>query len=214
VYNVFFHPLAHIPGPLLARASGFPSFYHARRGKLHIWYWQQFQIYGDRIRVGPNLVLFRDPAAYADIFAVKANVRKSQFYMALRRNTLHPNTLHTVDVAEHAAKRKLLNLAFTEKSLRASAGFIVKHIDRWNELMLEENSDTEEWSKPVNFAAKIDELVFDIMGDLSFGKSFNTKEPGDNPLRNVPHGIASFFRMYYPVSAGSLAHALGSLINS
>lgn len=156
------------------------------------------------IRPEPNTVLFNDPRAYADIYGMKSNVRRSPFYAALQRRSDQNTTLNTIDVAEHARKRKLLNLCFTEKSLRAASGFIVRHVDRWNEIMLEENSSTTEWSAPVDFTKKVDALVFDIMGDLSFGRSFDTKEPGENPLRVVPHIIAEYMRFYYPVSPLSL----------
>lgn len=131
---------------------------------------------------------------------MKSNVRRSHFYTALKRDSSEDSALTSTDVAEHARRRKLLNLSFTEKSLRAAAGFIVKHVDRWNELMLEENSSTTEWSAPVDLSKKIDTLVFDVMGDLSLGRSFDIKEPGDNPLRVIPHTIAEYMRFYYPVS--------------
>lgn len=131
---------------------------------------------------------------------MKSNVRRNHFYTALKRDSSENTALTSVDVADHARRRKLLNLSFTEKSLRAAAGFIVKHVDRWNELMLEENSSDTEWSAPIDLSQKIDTLVFDIMGDLSLGKSFDIKEPGDNPLRVIPHTIAEYMRFYYPVS--------------
>lgn len=200
VYNVFWHPLAHVPGPFWARASGIPSWYHAYTGKRHIWLWQQFQIYGNKIRPEPNTVLFCDPDAYADIYGMKSNVRRSHFYTAFKRKANENTTLNSIDVAEHASKRKLLNLCFTEKSLRAASHFIIKHVDRWNQLLVEDKDSTTEWSTPVDFTAKVDALIFDIMGDLSFGKSFGIKEPGDNPLRAVPHYIVEYMRFYYPVS--------------
>lgn len=197
---MFFHPLSHIPGPFWARASGVPSWYHASTGKRHIWLWQQFQIYGPTIRPAPDTVLFSDPRAYADIYGMKSNVRRSHFYTALKRKSNEHNTINTIDVAEHARKRKLLSLGFTEKSLRAASEFMYRHVDRWNELILEENNSTTEWSATVDLAEKIDTLVFDIMGDLSLGKSFDIKEPGDNPLRVIPHNIADYMRFWYPVS--------------
>ncbi|KAG9227923.1 cytochrome P450 [Amylocarpus encephaloides] len=44
-----------------------------------------------------------------------------------------------------------------------------------------------------------DYLVFDIMGDLCFGKSFERKEPGENPFRHMPHTIADFMQFMYPL---------------
>ncbi|KAI0006422.1 benzoate 4-monooxygenase cytochrome P450 [Xylariaceae sp. FL0662B] len=198
IYNLFFHPLAKVPGPFLARASGLPSWYHAYLGDRHIWLWQQFQIYGSKIRPEPNTVLFCDPEAYADIYGMKSNVRRSKFYAAWKRNDRGQNTLNTVDVAEHARKRKLLNLCFTDKSVRAASNFIIKHVDRWNHLLVEKNG--VDWSDPVDFSAEVDALVFDIMGDLCFGKSFDVKEPGENPLKAVPHNIMKFMQFNYLIS--------------
>jgi hypothetical protein len=164
-----------------------------------VWLWRQFQIYGSRIRPAPNLVLFCDPEAYADIYSMKSNVRRSNFYTALRINDLDAHTLNTVDVAEHAAKRRILNVCFSEKSVRAASKFIIQHVDRWNQLMLEEPVDSEGWSAPVDLTEKLTQLVFDITGDLSFGTSFNTKEPGDNPLKEIPHSIAEAMQFVYPV---------------
>ena len=47
VYNLYFSPLAKIPGPFFAKISSWPSFYHAVKGDRHIWIWQGFQKYGE-----------------------------------------------------------------------------------------------------------------------------------------------------------------------
>lgn len=203
MYNLYFHPLAHVPGPFWARISGIPSWYHAIRGDRHIWLWQQFQIYGYKVRSAPNTVLFSGQQAYTDIYSMKSNVRRSAFYLALTRSAREENTVCTIDVAAHAVKRKHLNLCFTEKSVRAATDFTVMHVDRWHELMSVENGSTTEWSAPLDLSERIDALIFDIMGDLAFGKSFDIKEPGDNPLKVIPHGIAAYMKFYYPVSSSS-----------
>ncbi|KAI8944454.1 benzoate 4-monooxygenase cytochrome P450 [Xylaria longipes] len=197
IYNLLFHPLAHVPGPFWARASGIPSWYHAYTGKQHIWLCKQFETYGYRVRPEPNTVLFCDPEAHTEIYGMKSNVRRSQFYLALN-NENKKTTLDTIDVVQHAWKRKILNLCFTEKSLSAACRFIVDHVDRWNQLMLDETNGND-WCAPVDISGKIDELTFDIMGDLCFGRSFNVKEPGENPLREVPHCITDYLRFYYPL---------------
>ncbi|KAI1493642.1 benzoate 4-monooxygenase cytochrome P450 [Biscogniauxia mediterranea] len=197
VYNLFFHPLSHIPGPLWARVSGIPSWYHAYHGDRHVWLWQLFQTYGDRIRPEPDTVLFCDPEAYADIYSVKSNVRRSRFYEALKRNKHESTTLTTIDVAEHARRRRRLNLCFTEKSIRAASEFIVKHVDRWIDIIVDEIDGTTGWSASMDFSDRVDGLIFDIMADLSFGKSFDIKEPGDSYLKATPHNIAEYMKFYY-----------------
>lgn len=198
LYNVFLHPLSQVPGPFWARATGIPSWLGAFSGKRHIWLWQQFQLYGDVFRPEPNTVLFRDPQAYAEIYGNKSNVRRSPFYEAFRRTEREVNTLITTDVAEHAKKRKYLNICFTEKLVRSASLFVIKHVDRWHEILNDEIG-SEEWSASMDFSHRIDAVIFDIMGDLSFGSSFDIKEPGDNPLKEVPDCISEYMRFYYPV---------------
>ncbi|CAG8982085.1 hypothetical protein HYALB_00014013 [Hymenoscyphus albidus] len=158
-----------------------------------------FQIYGKRIRVAPNLVLFCDPDAHAAIYGMKSNVRRSTFYVGLTKNIREKTTLNTIDPSEHARRRKVLNTCFTDNSVTAVSSLIGQQIDRLHEILLDEHDSTTEWFVSVDFGEKIDHLAFDIMGDLSFGRSFNLKEPGDNSLRTVPHNIIQYLKFYYPM---------------
>lgn len=103
-----------------------------------------------------------------------------------------------MDKAIHARKRRVLNSAFSEKAIRSAETFVVQHVDRWNELLIKGN-DGKKWTKPQNMSNLADYLVFDIMGDLAFGKSFEVKEPGENPFRHMPHTIAESIQAMYPV---------------
>lgn len=120
--------------------------------------------------------------------------------MGLTKNIREKTTVNTIDPAEHAKRRKMLNTCFTDNSVNAVSAFISQHIDRWHQIMLDRHDSTTEWSASVDLGEEVDHLVFDIMGDLCFGRSFNIKEPGDNPLREVPHNIAQYLKFYYPVS--------------
>ncbi|KAI4909407.1 hypothetical protein J4E90_008104 [Alternaria incomplexa] len=200
IYNLWFHPLAKQPGPLFARISGIPSFYHACKGDRHIWSWRQFQIYGDKFRATPNLLLFQTPEAYNAMFGHKANVKKSPFYEVWRRNKHDLNTLGCTDVDVHARRRKALSLAFTEQSVKATVPFVARHVDRWNELLPGETFGGEGWSGPQNLTKWADYLLFDMFGDICFGSSNNTKEPGSNDLKSIPHNITRYLRFYNPLA--------------
>lgn len=107
----------------------------------------------------------------------------------------------TSDVEVHARRRRLLNLAFTDHSVKAAGSFIAKHTDRWNELLLdsEENRD-DGWSAPRDISTWAKYLVFDILMDLCFGAAMHTKEPGDNPFKKIPQTFDDFVTYNYPVS--------------
>jgi hypothetical protein len=117
------------------------------------------------------------------------------------------HVLGTTDVALHARKRRLLNLAFTDQLVKASGLFMARHIDRWHELLLggeeeatDHERDTEGWSPTRDITPWSSWLTFDILGDLAFGAEFETKEPGENRLKMIPHAFDTYVKFNYPVS--------------
>ncbi|OBT55407.1 hypothetical protein VE04_04708 [Pseudogymnoascus sp. 24MN13] len=199
IYNLYFSPLARYPGPFLAKISAWPNFYYATTGYRHIWIWQCHEIYGEAFRFKPDGVLFNSPTAYRAIYQTKANTKKGKFYEIWSRNPQYINTLTKVDKIAHARKRRVLNSAFSEKAIRSAEAFVVKHVDRWTELIINEK-DGKEWTAPKNMSDLSDYLVFDIMGDLCFGTSFNLKEAEENQFKHMPHTIADYMRFMYPIT--------------
>ncbi|MCJ1246970.1 hypothetical protein MMC30_004181 [Trapelia coarctata] len=45
-----------------------------------------------------------------------------------------------------------------------------------------------------------DSLLLDILGELCFGRSFGLKEPGENPLKAIPHAVTSYASFMYPIT--------------
>lgn len=224
-YNLVFSPLANVPGPLFAKVSGLLSYYHALKGDHHLWIWQCHQIYGTRlptwqamlpritctskrpvdmiqgqkVRLTPDIVSFQSAQALRDILGFKSNVSRSKDYEIYQKDEMDVSTITTSDLALHHKKRRVLNLIFTEKSIRAAGVFIQKHVDRWNELLTDEEG--KNWSQPKNISEWNDYLVFDILCDLCFGKSLDIKEPGENGFRDIPKTIHSYMKFIYPVSS-------------
>ncbi|KAF7925501.1 uncharacterized protein EAE98_006726 [Botrytis deweyae] len=204
IYNAYFHPLADVPGPFWCKVSSWPSYLHARTGSRHIWIWQNHQIYGDRFRYKPNGVLIASPKGYRDIYNAKANVKKAKWYAVWQRRHDELSTLSAIDPHKHMLLRRPLNNAFSEKSLRSSEPYIIKHIDKWIELLLdgEKTKGMTEWATPKNLGGEwADYLIFDILCDLCFGKSFETIEP-ESPVRQIPHIIGEYLHLM-----NTIAHA-------
>ncbi|PVH99980.1 benzoate 4-monooxygenase cytochrome P450 [Periconia macrospinosa] len=200
LYNLYFHPLAKIPGPFFARVSSLPSFYHACRGHRHIWLSQNFQLYGAKFRATPNTVLFNSTEAYSAIYDSKGNFERSNAYHIFSRNVEDYNTLTTTDVHSHAKKRRYLKAVFTDRSMKAAASFIIRHVDRWIDL----RSSSSEWSQPQDMSAHIGYLVFDTMNDLFYGNDLKTKECGPNQYRGIPDLIERYLAFQYPITKSPL----------
>jgi hypothetical protein len=155
---------------------------------------------GDKIRIQPNEVVFLAQQAYRDIYGFKANVRRSKSYEAWNTAT-EPNTALTIDPAAHARKRKILNQAFTEKSVKSAVSFVIQHTERWIDLLVADKDLVAEggWSKTRNMTDWNNWLVFDILGDMCFGKSFEIKEPEPNHIRVIPNLVSDHVQFFYPV---------------
>jgi cytochrome P450 len=173
--------------------------------------WQCHQKYGERItlrwnlpdkcvgnvcRVQPNEIVFNTPSAYRSIYGPKSNVRKADIYTIWRRGTIS-STLSEIDKSAHAQKKKLLTATFTDKAIRSAETFICHHVDWFCTLLLADVGTT----KLKNMSHLSDYLVFDIMCDLSFGKSFELKEPKPSPLKNITQSFDKYVAFMSNVSA-------------
>ncbi|RKK32967.1 hypothetical protein BFJ69_g18744, partial [Fusarium oxysporum] len=148
---------------------------------------------GLTFRITPNTVLINTPTGLKAIFNNKANVKKAEYYKAYPRNVHAMTTWNTIDKTIHARKRRVMNNAFSDKAMRSCEPFIQENIDRWFELINEEIGK-KQWSDSLNMARWSDHLVFDILGDLCFGKSFGMKEH-DSDLRHIPHLMTDFMAL-------------------
>ncbi|TVY82656.1 Cytochrome P450 monooxygenase apf7 [Lachnellula suecica] len=140
---------------------------------------------GKVCRIQPNVVIFNSPSAYRSIYGPTANARKADIYKVWRQDMNKISTLTAVEKAEHGRKKKLLKSAFTDDAIRSAEAFVVQHVDSFCNILVA-NSEAQQTT---NMADMADRLVFDIMCDLSFGKSFELKESASNPLLSVPHSI-------------------------
>ena len=127
-----------------------------------------------------------------------ANVKRAKFYEVYAANKHDHNAMTTIDKTLHGKKRRVLNGVFSTPMLQAAENFVARHVDRWCDLLIDESG--EDWSNTKDMAHWSDNVVLDIFGDLCFGRSFETKEAGENPLKKVPELMANFMTFIYPVS--------------
>ena len=68
VHNLFFSPLAKIPGPFLPRLTRWWLAYHGWQGDFHDVLSELHEKYGPVVRTGPNEVLTTSPEAVKKIY--------------------------------------------------------------------------------------------------------------------------------------------------
>jgi cytochrome P450 len=203
-YQLFFHPLSQYPGPLLGRLTQWYDVYHAYIGDKHILFQRLHQEYGTVVRFSPGSLSINDPDALKIIYSHGANVQKSVFYKCFRAAPTAISTLLATEKHQHARKRRVMGQAFSDQAVRGFEQYVLSHVEDLVERIgatLDQSKKTENlWSTPLDMAAWCNWLVFDIMGDLVFGRSFGTL--GDRPEnRNGIYLLGRAARRNYVVAA-------------
>ncbi|KAK4175383.1 cytochrome P450 [Triangularia setosa] len=171
IYNLFFHPLASYPGPLLWRASSFPWKLTLLRGTMHHDLMRFHQKYGDTVRLKPDEISYANAQAWKDIHAHVPG--RPEFLKDPVRLPLAPNGIMSIlvsDTRNHARFRSLFGHAFSDKGLRIQEANIIRYADLLVEV-LREVADTD---SPIEMVRYYNMGIFDSIGALSFGESFNS----------------------------------------
>ena len=136
---------------------------------------------GPIVRFTPNAVSINTAAAFQDIYGSrKANVVKSDWYRTIQyaeRGTA--STFTAINPKQHAQKRRLLSHAFSENALRDMESQVVDHVRKWCN-HLGKRATKGDWSEGGNMSTWAGYLTFDVLSDLSFGKSLEISEKEDN----------------------------------
>ncbi|KAK3367963.1 isotrichodermin C-15 hydroxylase [Podospora didyma] len=174
VYNVYFHPLAGFPGPLLHRGSMIPKIATQLSGNITNKMTELHRIYGPVVRVAPSELSYTTVPAWKDIYTAGKDRQAMTVNTVYGRNEKEffgaCSILWQSSNAEHARHRRVLAPAFSEKALREHEPIILHHIRLFIQRM------RENACKPVDLCAWFNFVSFDIIGDLTFGESFDCLE--------------------------------------
>ncbi|OAP62347.1 hypothetical protein AYL99_04550 [Fonsecaea erecta] len=189
IYRLYFHPLAKYPGPLLWKLTQWPEAKSAWTGRRHIDLQLLHEQYGDIVRFGPDKLSFRTAQAVYDIYTDrKANMIKTGWTHT--GETINPGiTTHVLsDRQLHAARRKLLNNAFSERAMNSLDKYMLERIRDWCAYLGQARDDNDDDAKPEKPAATWGKerdmgqwstlLTIDVLGELCFGASFNAMKTG------------------------------------
>ncbi|KUI60512.1 Tryprostatin B 6-hydroxylase [Cytospora mali] len=169
VYRAAFHRLNRFPGPFLARLSNF--YFAVVTFKKHQEYIDLDNLhkkYGDVVRIGASTLSIADPRALQAVH-LSTKCVKGPWY-----NVLAPErSLQTErDQAKHAARRKVWDRGFSTKALRNYESRVSYYSDK---LLAHIGSAS---GVPVDASLWFNFYSFDVMGDLSLGRSFEMLDSG------------------------------------
>ena len=136
--------------------------------------------YGPVIRIRPNTLYFTTSQTWRDIYGHRPGKRPLQHdpETYFNRNKGAADILRSND-ADHSRIRKLLANAFSEQALRDQEPIITAYIDLLICKLLEQAQTKEPHGGVVDIVKWFTLTTFDIVGDLSFSKSFGGLESGE-----------------------------------
>ena len=164
------------------------------------------------MRIAPNQLSFSNPSALRQIYQSSRQnnpLRKSPWYETIDAPSGAYSTHSEDSRSKHAWRRRVLDHAFSDASLRSAEAFIIENVNDFCKVV-GEDSHPGEWSKPRNMSDLCTWLAYDMMGDLVFGKRFNCLTSSEH--RYVPKLLMSSTAFVYPVPPS--IHHSGSLTDS
>ncbi|KAF2790391.1 cytochrome P450 [Melanomma pulvis-pyrius CBS 109.77] len=182
IYNIFFHPLAKIPGPWSWGCSRFPFIHALIKGTIVHDIEKLHRKYGPVLRIAPDEVTFAKAEAWNDIFQLRQD--HQQFLkdpVWWKAQPGQPDSLlSAINPDMHARIRKLLVPGFTPRALRAQEPIVQRYVNLLVERLTERVADLGKESKgkqvEMDIAPWFQYATFDIFGDLGFGESFDCLE--------------------------------------
>ena len=184
VYRLFFHPLSHIPGPLLARISSLHLHaicFLGRESRTIEYYHRKYET--TVLRISPNTVSISDGAALHKIYVAGGGFPKAEQYDNFRFGDVH-SIFSSRDVAYRDARAKAVGPIFSMSRVKAAeAGIVGKSVKDFVQRVQSEKSDA--LSRPD--AARVDvlaltyRLVVDSITGFLFNKTYGAlAEPHEN----------------------------------
>ncbi|KAI0894937.1 benzoate 4-monooxygenase cytochrome P450 [Annulohypoxylon nitens] len=176
VYNIYFHPLAKIPGPWIAAITDIPYCWWLLGGRQPFDMLKLHNKYGPAVRIAPNEVSFNTAQAWKDIYTHGPGRQvfiKGKFYdgacfgaEGLQRGISTIASERRPEV--HKQMKSQWASAFSERAIVEQEELIAISADKLIRQVGVRGSKEEGFDLPTLFEA----MTFDVMGDLAFGQPF------------------------------------------
>ncbi|KAJ4986768.1 cytochrome p450 [Stagonosporopsis vannaccii] len=168
IYRVYFHPLAHIPGPVLPKTTSLWLYYHAYIGDEASTIHRLHAQYGPYVRVSPNEVDIGDADAIQPIYVARGGFMKAPCYANFDIDG-HKSIFSTTSPDYRAPRAKAVVPMFSTKSLRENQDAIAGCVNR----MVERLGEEARTRKPVNVLNFTRALAVDAVSTHLFRENYN-----------------------------------------
>ena len=205
IYNLYFHPLARFPGPVLWRATRLAYVVQMNRGRLAFDLLDLYTKYGSIVRIAPNELAFSEPDAWKDIYGHRVGAvqgaEEMDKYHTFYRTKGEVLSISSGDREYHGRLRRQLAHGFSERALREQEPLIGSYMTLLVERLREHCVDREHvdaesglpTQKKLDMKTWYNWTTFDVIGDLVFGESFGSLERAkDDPWVEAINGSIQY----------------------
>ncbi|CAJ2511830.1 Uu.00g074550.m01.CDS01 [Anthostomella pinea] len=170
IYNIFFHPLRHFPGPKSWAATRLQWHRHSMQGDLIYAIKALHDQYGPVVRVAPDELDYTTSTAWKTILGKNSPEMSKAFDGRGAPPPANgvPGLIHSPK-ENHARLRRAIFPAFSDRALRDQEGFVQQYVD----LLISKLSGFADAGKPCDLTVWYNYTSFDIIGDLAYGESFH-----------------------------------------
>jgi cytochrome P450 len=206
IYNVYFHPLRHYPGPLLNAATRLTWSFEVISGKSQFHLKEFHEKYGPVVRIGPNELSYTDSRVWKDVYQSRygqAQMQKDPLHYQKHDRT---PSLHVSSDADHTRMRRLIAHAFSERALREQEP-IMQH---YSNLLMSRLHEVTKHNNAINIKQWFHWTLFDLFGDLCFNQPFGCLQSGkSHPWIDI---IGESIQAFYYIGLARRIPGLHSLI--
>ncbi|KAE9964607.1 hypothetical protein BLS_002862 [Venturia inaequalis] len=173
VYRLYFHPLAHIPGPFLARFTSLWLYRLSYSGTEATTIDGLHKKYGPVVRIAPNDVDISDGAALNPIYVKSGGMLKESCYRNFDIDEF-PTIFSVIDPAHRVIRSKAVVAMFAPRAIQDAKPIIYECAERMVTRL--EKEKREAHGKPVDILNAYRSLALDAVSAYLFGKSYNGLE--------------------------------------
>lgn len=126
IYRVYFHPLSHVPGPLLAKSTSLWLAWSNYKGDHHLTVHGLHHRYGTVVRLAPWEVSIADGAAQTAIYSQRRGFNKSSWYQNFDVDG-HETIFSATSPTRRDRSAKAVLPLFSAQNIQHNASDIIDH---------------------------------------------------------------------------------------
>ncbi|KAI2785537.1 cytochrome P450 [Daldinia loculata] len=162
LYNLYLHPLRHIPGPPLWIAFPITRTIGMVRGIAEFQVREAHEKYGEIVRISPNAISFINPQAWKDIYG-HGHAEFPKHYP--KGINMDPKKIISSNASDHFRFRRAMLPAFSDKALAQQEPLIKVYVD----LLVERLREVSESGNSTDMVQWYNFTTFDLIADLAYG---------------------------------------------